>query len=292
MPSVLRGSRGAPLALAVLLFGSQAAAQEERSDARAAYDDAARAYEAKDFPRAARGFARADALAPNALALKLALAAAVQAGDPVLAEELAVRAERRDASADVQELARSAHRFAKGRVGTIRIACSGTPTCTAEIGGRKLRDGETIIALRGPVVVAFTSAEGRASRVDVDVPEGGLAIASEPSPLATAPPRAASAAPREPPAASGSGGAKGLPPVFFWLGVGATSALTGATIASGIDSNARYDDFAAARTVETRENGRASELRTNVLLGGAIVAALATTAVGLWFTRWGAGAEQ
>jgi hypothetical protein len=126
----------------------------------------------------------------------------------------------------------------------------------------------------------------------LDVAPDVVTVASEPKPQAPSSASASPATSAAPDTTASSASAKGLPPVVFWLGVGATSALTGATIASGVDSNARYDDFAAARTIETRDSGQASELRTNVLLGTTIVAALATTAIGLWFTRWGGSAER
>ena len=83
----------------------------------------------------------------------------------------------------------------------------------------------------------------------------------------------------------------GLDPVFFWIGAGLTAVLGGVTIGSGVDANQRYDDFAAARTVETRDAGQSAELRTNILLGSTIAVAAVTGVVGLWLTRWGGGRE-
>ena len=269
-------------ALALVAMPSVASAQEVRSDARAAYDDAARAYEARDFRRAAEGFAKADALAPNALALKLALAAAVQADDPALAEELAVRAESRDASADVQEMARNAHRLAKGRVGKIEIACaSPSASCVASVAGRELRHGQTAIVARGPVVVTFTSASGKVATETVSVAADAITRAQEPAERAPQPVRATE--PATPPQRARGG----LDPVFVWIGAGLTVALAGGTVASGLDANARHDEFVATRTLATRDAGQSAELRTNVLLGSTIVVAAVTGVIGLWFTRWG-----
>lgn len=272
-------------ALALVAMTGVASAQEERSDARTAYDDAAKAYEARDFKRAAEGFAKADALAPNALALKLALAAAVQADDPVLAEELAVRAESRDASADVQEMARNAHRLAKGRVGKIEIACAApSAPCVAQIGARELRHGQTAIAARGPVTVTFTSAGGKTTTETVIVAADTTTRANEP---AFAPAKIERLEhPADRPRAR-----SGLDPAFVWIGAGLTVALAGVTVVSGLDANARHDDFVAARTTSSRDTGQAAELRTNVLLGSTIVVAAVTGVIGLWFTRWG-GSER
>jgi hypothetical protein len=263
--------------VASLMLTMPHVALADGDDARTLYETAARAYEAKDFAMAAKSFARADALKPNALALKLALASALQADDPVLAEELALHAEQRDSSADVQDLARSAHRMAKGRVGKVKIACASPPTCVAEVAERRARDGEIVVVKRGRVEVRFTAASGRVSTVALDAGDGEVLAreAPDPSVAPTAAPPSAQKAPT------------GLSPVFFFVGVGVTAALGGVTAVSGIDANAKYDDFATHRTVETRDPAKSAELRTNVLLGGAIVAALATGGLALWFTRWG-----
>src|SRR5689334_7160797 len=69
-----------------LMLSRTARADEESSEqARAAYDAGASAYDDQDFRVAAAQFARADDLVPNQGVLKLALAAAVRAEDPVLA---------------------------------------------------------------------------------------------------------------------------------------------------------------------------------------------------------------
>jgi hypothetical protein len=278
--------------VAVTALPSGASAQEERTEARAAYDDAARAYEARDFRRAAEGFARADVLAPNALALKLALAAAVQADLPVLAEELALRAESRDASADVQELARNAHRLAKGRVGHLEIACaSPAAPCTANVGGRDLRPGQVVIVAPGSTAVTFTSANGVVATAMVNVVTEGTTRATEPTARAAAPATAAPAPARSlspsPPGDETNAHRGGLDPVLFWIGAGVTAALGGVTVASGLDANGRYDDFASVRTADARDSGQSAELRTNILLGSTIAVAAVTGVVGLFFTRWG-----
>lgn len=291
----MRARRGGPIEaafVAAMLFAGvvtapRVARGEERSDARAAYDDAARAYEAKDFARAAQGFARADALAPNALALKLALAAALQANDPLLAEELAARAESRDTSTDVQELARRAHRFAADRVGRIRLVCARPGGCVATIGDRKVHDGETAVVARGLVDVVITSSLDRTTPVQVDVTVGGVVTLEEPGAADASRPSfgPTSSAPGEGSRPSSGG----LSPAWFWIGVGITAASTGGTIASGVDANSRYDDFEALRTEAARDTGRAAELRTNVLLGTTIAFAVATGIIGVWLTKWSAG---
>src|SRR5580692_9436948 len=65
---------GAGLAVATWLHAPHAVA-DGKADARALYDQGAAAFDAGDYPRAASLLADADAMAPNATVLKLALGA-------------------------------------------------------------------------------------------------------------------------------------------------------------------------------------------------------------------------
>src|SRR5262249_38333203 len=87
---LLAGALG--LAIAVREGGARA---DDPEAARAAYDRGKAAAEAKRWLEAANAFARADALAPNDVALASALKVAALADDPALALTLADRAEQR-----------------------------------------------------------------------------------------------------------------------------------------------------------------------------------------------------
>ena len=95
-----------------VLFATLAgtAAAQPPSPAKLAYDEGTKAYGRGDFRGAAAAFARADALAPNDIALEAALDAAIKAHDPVLGRELLDRAKRTKAEGPLAESIRNAER--------------------------------------------------------------------------------------------------------------------------------------------------------------------------------------
>src|SRR5262249_3117870 len=130
-------------------------------------------------------------------------------------------------------------------------------------------------------------------------PPGAAAGPGETAPAATtAPPSGADGPPSDvpPDAAPASKAGSGLPPVLFVVRVLATPALGGVTVWSGIDTknNPGPDAVRAAcagkgTSCPEYQDGLAKETRTNVLLGGAIGAAVLTGAIGAFFTNWGGG---
>ncbi|MDI1452178.1 hypothetical protein QHF85_49515, partial [Polyangium sp. 6x1] len=71
----------AAAALVLLCAAPSRAAEPAATEAKAAYDRGAAAYERGDMATAARELARADALAPNPVALASALRAAIEGDD-------------------------------------------------------------------------------------------------------------------------------------------------------------------------------------------------------------------
>lgn len=87
----------------------------------------------------------------------------------------------------------------------------------------------------------------------------------------------------------------GLPPVVFFVGVGATVVLGGLTVWSGIDTvkNPGTDAVRNACLSPTRANcdalynqGKSHELRTNVFIAATSVVGAATAVIGGFFTNW------
>ena len=271
------------IAALALAYTTPAGAQTTRDDeARTAYDAGAASYEAKDFTRAAVLFAHADDLAPNPLVLKLALAAATQAGEPILGMTLVLRAEARAVDGSVADVARKARGSFEGRVGIVRIACLARGTCHARVGEARAGDGESLVVLPGEVDVAF---EGNASRVRVVAVAGGVVRVTEPAPTPVAAAPLERSVPRALAPSPPSHG--GLAPGFFWGGLVLSAALGGATIASAVDTGAKHDGYIAGpRLSDARDQGIAAQTRTNVLLGGTIAVAVVTAVVGVFFTRW------
>lgn len=82
-------------------------------------------------------------------------------------------------------------------------------------------------------------------------------------------------------------GARVIPPWGFWIGVGITGALAGTTIWASMDAVNAHDRYMADRTsTKNRKLGQDSEHRANVLIGVTAGAAVATAAIGIFFTDW------
>lgn len=288
--------------------------------AREIYDQGAAAYRRGEYAAAAELFARADEIAPNAVALEAALRAALRADEPVLGIELAERAEERlearsrergDARSKerMNERARAREREADGRgasllaaagaardafasrVGRIEASCRG---CTARIDGASVPPGRPRWVEAGFHLVQLGSS-GRIERRLVNVepgtlvrvelarpPKPAVAASSEPSPVAAAPPRASDSS-QEPPAAPEG---RGLSPAWFWGGTAVTGALAVATALSAVDTAMKYSAFVAEPTRYAASAGQAAEARTFVLLGVTAGAGIATAILGIAGVRW------
>jgi len=92
------------------------------------------------------------------------------------------------------------------------------------------------------------------------------------------------------PAAAARSESKPLTPTWFYAGVGATVALTGLTVWSGIDTNKAYSryqrdlpELTQAAADDRVENGHARERRTNLLLAGSLVCGAGAAVLGIWF---------
>src|SRR5262245_55502094 len=87
---------------------SEAGSPSPNTEAHAAYERGAAAFDRGDYPTAAKELARADALFPNVVALTTAIKAAILADDPALAMELADRTESRPVEATLSAVTQSA----------------------------------------------------------------------------------------------------------------------------------------------------------------------------------------
>jgi hypothetical protein len=270
-----RRARITALIVLVVFLGRDAAADGEPS-ARELYAQGAAAYDSGDYPHAASLLARADALAPNATTLELALNAALRTDDAVLGEELALRVDARGGSSELADFARRAHARFQPNVGRVRVVCAGEHKCIAKVGPAAWNGGEVHAVTPGNVDAMFDERVARttvAAGAQVDLVEPApMIVVATPSP-------ALRAIPEERPRS------RGIPPAVFWTGFALTALAGGATIASGVDTANLHDAFVASPTVDTQSRGRDAELRTNVLLGSTIGLGVATLAFAL-FTRW------
>ncbi|PKN36227.1 MAG: hypothetical protein CVU63_17310, partial [Deltaproteobacteria bacterium HGW-Deltaproteobacteria-20] len=84
---------------------------------------------------------------------------------------------------------------------------------------------------------------------------------------------------------------KGMSPTVFYVGLGVTTVLAGATAWSGMDTRSQREDFDANPTAEGYDEGVAAQKRTNVLLGITAAAGVTTAALGLFGVQWDQRAE-
>ncbi|MEI9950988.1 MAG: hypothetical protein WDO74_18925 [Pseudomonadota bacterium] len=101
--------------------------------------------------------------------------------------------------------------------------------------------------------------------------------------------------PEKPPEEDAQAKSGKLPPTAFWVGVGLTAALGGATLWSGIDTQnnpgpdrVREACKAGSPDCDSLYNeGLDKQHRTNILLGVTAGLGVATAVVGVFFTDWG-----
>ena len=241
------------------------------------YEEGTRAHAAGDYVEAARAFAKADALVPDPAALEAALVAVLKTDEAVLGMELVSRVARHAGHQRLNELATTARQRFGGATGRIVIHCD---DCSAQLDGESIERGTAVWVLAGSHEVLLTF-PGRQD-------EERQTVVVEPTSLVTILPVGGAPPPPEPPPPDTETEA-GPSPVWFWVGLGLTAGAGAATIASGVDTIAKHDDFAAMPTLELSEAGQDAELRTNVLIGVTAGLAAVTAAVGIFVVDWDGG---
>jgi hypothetical protein len=103
---------------------------------------------------------------------------------------------------------------------------------------------------------------------------------------------------REPTPASASQ-ARRLPPGVVYATAGLTVVLTGAAVWSGLDTLSARDSYARDLPTLTQkqaqarlDEGHLKELRTNLLIGSAVLGAAATAAIGCFLVDWNVGKHR
>jgi hypothetical protein len=272
----------AAASLAHLVLATPASADEGREIEAASqlFEQGAEQQRRGDYKGAAQSFAHADELVPDPNALEAALRASMMADDAVLGMTLAERASRGPAPARlarVIEIARA--KFAK-RAGRLTVRCA---TCNVTVDDQPTEANAPRWLAPGDhevVVEAAGRSDRRTVRVDAGSSTDIVALDAPPPP---APPMEKKTAP--PPAAAG------LSPVWFWVALGTTAAVGGATLASGLDTDSQHDAFERSPSRSAADSGAAAETRTNVLAGVTAALGLATATVGLFAVRWSSPAS-
>ncbi|HVY49070.1 MAG TPA: hypothetical protein VHB21_24440, partial [Minicystis sp.] len=235
-----------------------------------------------DYAAAAREFALADELLPNPTALRQGLKDAIEAGDAPLAMTLADRAEKRGGSeAELAKLVAAARAACGPRVGRLVLKCTGT--CQAELDGKPTGVNLPIWVDAGEHAVTFRI-EGRVEQATAHVSAGSDVAVSPPPPAASPAPTPVVAA------APAPARRDGLSPAWFVAAAGVTTAVAGATIASGVDTLSKHDAYERDTSqVALKQAGQSAQTRTNVLLAVTGAAAAGTAALGLFGVRWSSG---
>jgi hypothetical protein len=262
--------------------GAEVPSATDQARARDAFERGSAAYRTGDFARAALEYSRADALDPNAAALRAALDAATLADDAVLGTELLDRATRAPPDADSRRAIDAARARFAHRTGRVVIRCAPTSVCLATV------DGATVdVTLPKIVTVGAHS---------VVVQSGGglqpliVSVAADQTiEVHAATPAPASPAPTAPHDASRGG----MHPAYFFVALGATAIAGGVSVWSAVDTKSRHTQFddAACNRAPTpgcgslASEGDAAQTRTNVMFAVSGALALATATLGV-FVRW------
>jgi len=263
------------LMIAATMLSGSALAEEPSAAARAShlYEQGTAAHERGEYLKAAKLFAKADDTLPDATALQAALSAVLLADDPVLAVRLAARADRNPYDQDMSAAAAAARSKFGHLVGRIGVRCK---ACRVRIDGGSAAANKPHWVLTGKHEVVIELG-GKSQRRSVRV-EAGSTVDVVPLMVELDKPKPPPSEPPEP-------AREGISQAWFWVGLGASALLGGATVLSAVDTATLHRDFEELPTESLASAGREAELRTNVLIGTTAGVA-AVTATLAFFVDW------
>jgi len=273
-----------------------------------AFDRGREAYKTEDYVDAAEQFESADANAPSAAALELAIRARDKAGQLDRAATLSALAlARHPDDPNIQKIAPSIVERAKSELFELDLKCD--EACDVTVAGKiapgRRSTDRTIFLLSGTYTVragwsgdrwaskTVEASKGESGTLDFRAPE--VVVAPVPVAAPVSPP------PSEKPAEDNVQTKSGkLPPTVFWVGVGLTTVLAGTTIWSGLDTQNNPgpdrvrdacqplpDGSHSSECDSLYNQGLDKQHRTNLLLGVSAGVGIATAVVGVFFTDWG-----
>jgi hypothetical protein len=286
--------------------GAPAAPSTDVNAAAAAFQEGQRLQLAREYARAAEFFEIADQAAPSPAALRSAIRSRQAAGQATRAATLSLRARDRDA-ADPQsaQLAAAVLAEAAARLTRVHVTCS--PACAVTV-DRLAIDGaaaeshtffvepgaralETRWAGRGARARALDCAAGQSVELSLDAPPPEAPTVTPPTPVVTPPAPIIVVAPPPPPPAAPRA-RRPLPPVVFWIGLGATVASGAALTWSGVDTLSARDAYLQQPTEAGFNDGVSREVRTDALVAATATLGLATAVVGAFLTEWSGGSSE
>jgi hypothetical protein len=278
------------LAFACALLPSTSARADVTAAARAYTEGQAAQMEGK-YERAADSFELAYSIKPSKEALRSAARMRMQAGQLARAANLSeqLMAKYPD-DAPSAALAKDIREQAEATLARLAVTCQ-APGCSLSVDGRALTlsvaekhvfylaPGDTLLEVNFGDAQVIRKVMARAgARIDLNVV----------APVRKEKPATASTSARPVrPALAAAPARGGWPRTVLYVGAGVTAALGGVTIWSALDTSAAHDDYVARPTSSGWDDGRAKQLRTNLLLGATAAAAITTTVIAIYFTDWG-----
>lgn len=260
------------LSAAVATVDARADGDEATREAGAAYDEGARAYDAKDYATAARRFAVADEKVPSGRALELAMASALLANDAPLGMDLVVRAERRSVDGSLAQLAAKLKKRFSEAVGSVALVCAEGRPCRADLEGRALAPGLPRHALPGAHAIVITSDDGASATVEVMVARGSTATARAKGVVAAPPSPPSEERPAPPPLRAD----RGLSPVYFGVAAGMTAVAIGTAIGLTVRTGALHEEFRTSPSQASADAGDDAQTAARIVWGASGALAVAS----------------
>lgn len=300
-----RAAHAATLFALITLASTGASAQGTNALAKDAYDRGTKAHEGGDFKKAAEEFAKADALAPSPVALQAALDAAVEADDPVLGAELLERSKRAPAKGALTSSIDAATKKLAGRAGRVKVMCPPKAQCSSTIDGVAF-DGAKGTWTKSGTHALTIKVDGATDTRTIEVhgaeqlevvaaasAGGATPTAAPPEAATTPPPSSTTVTPlddKRPP----------LSPVVFWVGLGVTVVLGGASTVFALRASSRHSEFedagcgkiSTASCPDLKDEGENAQGLANIGFVATGIVGAATIALGVFFTDWKGGSAK
>jgi hypothetical protein len=296
-----RAASAAGVLAAAATLSIPARAEPSVEDIKAAEQDfnhGRDAYRSGSYAEAAEYFESADSHAPNEKVLELAINARDKAGNPDRAATLAqLGLELYPNSERIRKVAGPLVDRASAEQVKVAVECS--EPCSLLDGTRIIHGApamrRVVFVTPGDHTIRAGWSDDRTVSKDMTGDAGGsaaLSFTTPPIPVQGTTPAAPSPAPG--PDHGAEQKPHGLPPVVFFIGAGATVALGGVTIWSGIDTknnpgvDAVRDACSNGRSncQSLYDDGRSRQMRTNILIGATGVVGVATAVIGGFLTNW------
>lgn len=256
----------------------------QKKEAAALFKQGEAAFKKNDFSGAATAFEAANDIAPHPAALFNAARAYERAGELAQAANLCARY-LRDAPEGDKRRAKAMGMLAELRPKLGRITVIAVDADDITLDGGALALEETYVNPGDHQVAGRFG--NRIARRKVNVVAGSLErVTLEPKKVESAATldQGDEVAPEPEEPKDVEPESSGLSPTLFYVGLGATAVLAGATVWSGLDTNSARDDFDKNPSQDALDEGESKQSRTNLLLGTTAVVGVATGVIGAFFT--------